>query len=367
MRRFPDSPAQKPARRAVASALSIAGASAGVALAGAVLAVLFVPDLGELALDSPLAVVRSGAQAMTKQQQLRVESLDELRKTVFFDAVTHKPRVWYAISPTGELELFISPGRHPDRPETLKPVTASLVQQLERRLKAQQQERAAEAERRAATARADAEIAEAHRAQVSASAAPVQPQLRRPTAPVSASAAPVQPEPQWSRPPAPVSASAEPVQREEQSGKATAPAGTVAAREVPVLEAPPPSTSPRRSEAPMMSSASPPLPTTSRRDGATFGDAPGRPSVTPRTDLYDDAPVNEEAARAKQYNELVSDARALIDAGRYGEARARAQRAIFVDPRRMAARTLWAEAQTKLDQSSPSAFARRPPRPHWSY
>jgi len=117
----------------------------------------------------------------------------------------------------------------------------------------------------------------------------------------------------------------------------------------------------------MMSSASPPLPTTSRRDGATFGDAPGRPSVTPRTDLYDDAPVNEEAARAKQYNELVSDARALIDAGRYGEARARAQRAIFVDPRRMAARTLWAEAQTKLDQSSPSAFARRPPRPHWSY
>jgi len=345
MRRFPNS--QKPARRAVASALRIAGASAGVALAGAVLAVLFVPDLGELGLDSPLVVVRSGAQTMPKQQQLRVESLDELRKTVFFDTVTHKPKVWYAISATGELELFIAPGRHPDRPETLKPVTASVVQQLERRLKSQQQERAAEAERRAATARADAEIAEAHRAQVSASAAPVQPQLRRPTAPVSASA--------------------EPVQREEQSGKATAPAGTVAAREVPVLEAPPPSTSPRRSEAPMMSSASPPLPTTSRRDGATFGDAPGRPSVTPRTDLYDDAPVNEEAARAKQYNELVSDARALIDAGRYGEARARAQRAIFVDPRRMAARTLWAEAQTKLDQSSPSAFARRPPRAHWSY
>jgi len=77
--------------------------------------------------------------------------------------------------------------------------------------------------------------------------------------------------------------------------------------------------------------------------------------------------VREEAARARQYNQLVSDARALIDAGRYGEARARAQRAIFVDPRRMAARTLWVEAQTKLDQSSPSAFATRPPRTRWSY
>jgi hypothetical protein len=56
----------------------------------------------------------------------------------------------------------------------------------------------------------------------------------------------------------------------------------------------------------------------------------------------------------------VSEARALIDAGRYAAARATAQRALFADPRRMAARTLWAEAQTRLDEMQSQPFDDRP-------
>ena len=77
-------------------------------------------------------------------------------------------------------------------------------------------------------------------------------------------------------------------------------------------------------------------------------------------------PPNANAAvdeRARRYDELVSDARALIVAGRYGEARAKAQRAIFVDPTRISARSLWAEAQTRLDET---AFATRR-RERWAY
>ena len=77
-----------------------------------------------------------------------------------------------------------------------------------------------------------------------------------------------------------------------------------------------------------------------------------RASPAPRVDPTPDP----ETARTTEYNELVSAARALIDAGRYGEARMKAQRAIYVDPRRLSARALWAEAQTRLDQMSASAF-----------
>jgi hypothetical protein len=80
--------------------------------------------------------------------------------------------------------------------------------------------------------------------------------------------------------------------------------------------------------------------------------APERPSPAPRLGGdRDESRVEPEADRdrAIKYDELVSAARMLIDAGRWDEARSKAQRALHVDPRRMAARSLWAEAQTKID------------------
>ena len=65
--------------------------------------------------------------------------------------------------------------------------------------------------------------------------------------------------------------------------------------------------------------------------------------------------------RAQQYDELIRAARASIDAGRYEAGRWQAQRAIQVDPRRMAARSLWAEAQTRIDAWDP-VRSRVPPR-----
>jgi hypothetical protein len=91
------------------------------------------------------------------------------------------------------------------------------------------------------------------------------------------------------------------------------------------------------------------------------------PSPTPRASPAPrvEPTPDPETIRTTEYNELVSAARALIDAGRYGEARMKAQRAIYVDPRRLSARALWAEAQTRLDQTSASAYPSR--RSRWPY
>jgi hypothetical protein len=258
-------------------AIRIAAGTAALALVAAlVLAWLFRVELpGVGASLRPLTAV-----AQAKQERLRVDSLDELRRTVFFDPVTRKPAVWYSITATGDLHLFAQPGKDPDNGEWLKPATDALVQQVERRLKTQDQERLAEAERRAATARADAEIARARRA--------------------------------------PDARSMSGTQRERSPAQAAAP--TTAAPET----------------APVTATTALPSASTAR----------ALPAETEQT----------------AYDALVRDARTLIDAGRYSEARAKAQRALHVDPRRMAARNLWAEAQTRLDetQSLPSASQSRP-------
>lgn len=259
-------------------AIRIAAGTAALALVAAlVLAWLFRVELpGVGASLGPLTAV-----AQAKQERLRVDSLDELRRTVFFDPVTRKPEVWYSITATGDLHLFAQPGQDPDNGEWLKPATNALVQQLERRLKTQDQERLAEAERRAATARADAEIARARRA--------------------------------------PDARSMSGTQRERSPAQTAAPTTT----------------------------------------------APGTAPVTATTALPPASTARALPAEPEQttaYDALVRDARTLIDAGRYSEARAKAQRALHVDPRRMAARNLWAEAQTRLDetQSLPSASQSRP-------
>jgi hypothetical protein len=269
----PDAP--RPAAAFIA--IRIAAGTAALALVAAlVLAWLFRVELpGVGASLGPLTAV-----AQAKQERLRVDSLDELRRTVFFDPVTRKPAVWYSITATGDLHLFAQPGKDPDNGEWLKPATDALVQQVERRLKTQDQERLAEAERRAATARADAEIARARRA--------------------------------------PDARSMSGTQRERSPAQAAAPTTT----------------------------------------------APETAPVTATTALPSASTARALPAETEQtaYDALVRDARTLIDAGRYSEARAKAQRALHVDPRRMAARNLWAEAQTRLDetQSLPSASQSRP-------
>ena len=216
--------------------------------------------------------------AQRTQQRLSVDSLGDLGKVVFFDATSKKAKVFYSIKPGGEVELFSAGGRNPESGEYLKPITPTVVQQIERRLRQKEQDRLAEAERNAATARADAEIARARRVQ-------------------SASMPPK--------------------------------------RDGQVIEA----TSPPRALQPPTARVSPAPPV--------------------------DRTPDPETTRTTEYNELVGAARALIDAGRYVEARMKAQRAILVDPRRLSARALWAEAQTRLDQMSASAFPS--PRTRWPY
>jgi hypothetical protein len=279
MKRTTSPSADAPRPAAAFIAIRIATGTAALALVAVlVLALLFRVDLpGVGASLGPLTAV-----AQAKQERLRVDSLDALRRTVFFDPVTRKPAVWYSITASGDLHLFTQPGQDPDNGEWLKPATNAFVQQLERRLRTQDQERLAEAERRAATARADAEIARARRAPDARSTSGSQ----RERSPAQAAAAPT------------------------TTAPATEPVTTTTALPPSVAVRPPPA----------------------------------------------------EPERTTAYDELVRDARTLIDAGRYSEARAKAQRALYVDPRRMAARNLWAEAQTRLDetQSQPSASQSRP-------
>jgi hypothetical protein len=266
----PSRDAPRPAPAFIAIRIAAGTAALGL-VAALVLAWLFRVELpGVGASLGPLTAV-----AQAKQERLRVDSLDELRRTVFFDPVTRKPAVWYSITATGDLHLFAQPGKDPDNGEWLKPATDALVQQVERRLKTQDQERLAEAERRAATARADAEIARARRA--------------------------------------PDARSMSGTQRERSPAQAAAP--TTAAPET----------------APVTATTALPSASTAR----------ALPAETEQT----------------AYDSLVRDARTLIDAGRYSEARAKAQRALHVDPRRMAARNLWAEAQTRLDETQSLPFA----------
>src|SRR5689334_6908712 len=103
--------------------------------------------------------------AQRTQQRLSLDSLGDLGKVVFFDATSKKAKVFYSIKPGGEVELFSAGGRNPESGEYLKPITPTVVQQIERRLRQKEQDRLAEAERNAATARADAEIARARRVQ----------------------------------------------------------------------------------------------------------------------------------------------------------------------------------------------------------
>jgi hypothetical protein len=260
MARFPAENRRAPAWRTAGIALAIGGATVTLALPLVVALPVFSVITGLSSVTAGPAGhwrwPRVGGAAKTRNR-LPLRSLNDVRNMVFFDPVTREPRAWYSITPNGELELFDANGWHPQLREMLKPVTPAVVQQLERRFKAAEQERMADEERRAATARADAEIARVGR-------------MIRPEA--TAAAAP--------------------------------------------------------------------------RDG-------GRADVR--------APAGDNRDRTLMYDQLVSTARALIDAGRFSEARATAQRAIGVDKARMAARTLWAEAQTRLDGSEPGRYPRHVP------
>ena len=252
------------------------------------------------------------------QQRLDISSLEALRSTVFFDPATGEAAVWYSITADGTVELYPRSGHR------LKPVTPEIVQLLERRLRTVEQQRLVESERRAATARADAEIQKA-RTQANA----------RRDGPAVAVRAPAQTD------------SHAPPAAESRAEPGPAVAGRAQAK--PESSTPPSAAESRAEPGPATPLAmAPGTGSDSERRTARAGEAP--------------APIDAPPAgrnREVRYNELVSTARALLDAGRPEEARTQAQRAIHVDPSRSAARSLWAEAQTMVDAADLRRYERR--------
>jgi hypothetical protein len=68
---------------------------------------------------------------------------------VYFDPATAAPTVWYRRAPGGTVELFASPGFHPRDGRPLEPVSAAVVEELERTCAARAAEDRAERERQA--------------------------------------------------------------------------------------------------------------------------------------------------------------------------------------------------------------------------
>ena len=267
---------------------------------------------------SELFGIRHHGVLAAAPERVVVESLAALHDTVFFDPVTGAPVVWYTITPQGETELFRGAGRHPETGDALKPVTPAIVQLVERRLRNLEQQRAEQQARRSATARADAEIARARKRRDADASGPAR--LAAETAPPSLPQAP-------------------PVRASVRSLPMVADASASGAARV----APPPvpRVDPDVSTNPSRAATAP----TGRDDGITI-----------------ERRAEPDRVRAHQYDELIRAARASIDAGRYEAGRSQAQRAIQVDPRRMAARSLWAEAQTRIDAWDQPVRSRMPPR-----
>jgi hypothetical protein len=290
----------------------VAAAAIGVALAIAF-------TFGATVLSTQLGDAVAGGSP----KRIAVDSSAALRTTTFFDPSSAEPAVWYAITPNGEMQLFAGPGRHPVTNAWLKPVTPGVVQLLERRLKAAEQARSDEEARRVATARADAEIARSRRRGRS-DIAQATAELRRPLQPPEREA---------------------PANVPTDDAQSTPSQSTTA-----VLRAPPAMAGERAERPDDRPGTVASLAERGHAGGGRAADAP--PIVSDRAKL---APAPRAGGdddgddRTLRYNALVAAARASIDAGRFDDARLHAQRAIHVDPRRMSARTLWAEAQTRLD------------------
>jgi hypothetical protein len=88
----------------------------------------------------------------------------DVRQITFFDSVTGRPRVWYAKSANGVVELFDSHGYHPTTSEALLPVTKELVAELQKRA-AQDEQAEIEAQARKEVERQKAEAAARARAE----------------------------------------------------------------------------------------------------------------------------------------------------------------------------------------------------------
>src|SRR5689334_12046418 len=85
-------------RSTAATALRVAGATVGVGVLALALLLLAFGGRTGLGLDAAYSTLERHARTASKQQRLHVDSLDQLQKTVFFDAATRAPKVWYAIS-----------------------------------------------------------------------------------------------------------------------------------------------------------------------------------------------------------------------------------------------------------------------------
>lgn len=77
-----------------------------------------------------------GAVSVTADSgsRVRIESLEQFHKTIFFHPGTREPQLWYALASDGSLELFNARGFHPTTGEPLQPVGPDVVARLRARL-----------------------------------------------------------------------------------------------------------------------------------------------------------------------------------------------------------------------------------------
>lgn len=247
------------------------------------------------------------AAAAAAAQRLPVATLEDLRRTRFFDPRTHEPQAWYGVTPNGETRFYAADGVAQGIDTPLRPVSDAVIKRVERQLKTAEEAREDKEARRAATQRADAEIARARRRPIAVAAAVPPETPRQPAAAV-----------------------------------------TGAGREQPALVV-----SDRRGDARRESDVAtiPSSRAAVRAQAAPDQPFNGTPPVTagPMRERANAREMDDVDARTSRYDDLIRAARVLVDAGRFGEGRDAAQRALHVDPRRQEARALWAEAQTRLD------------------
>ncbi len=78
--------------------------------------------------------LRSREGALGSPLELHVQDADAFE---WFDGVTGKPRVWYAVRPNGDYRLFDRSGIDPHSGQTLKPITTSIIERIKQRQAAQ--------------------------------------------------------------------------------------------------------------------------------------------------------------------------------------------------------------------------------------
>jgi tetratricopeptide (TPR) repeat protein len=108
-------------------------------------------ELKSCSMDQKLAL-REGSGHIKPPSEIGIRDAEQYK---WFDPVTGRPLVWYSVLPSGAYRFFDGRGRDPHNGQELKPITAEIVERVQRQLSAQAiaEKQAAEAKRNEDAAR----------------------------------------------------------------------------------------------------------------------------------------------------------------------------------------------------------------------